>query len=81
MLRAMGRRSAGKQSETMEVEGGVAPASPTPGADAAHQELPVRSTPVPHKTVKPDHSISDAATMLRRLERSANQAIGMPQTT
>jgi hypothetical protein len=30
MLRAMGRRSAGKQSETIDDDGGVAPASPNP---------------------------------------------------
>ena len=77
---AMGRRSAGKQSDTIEVDGGVAPASPTPTPMRAITNCKV-VWDMPHSIVKPDHSTRDAATMLRRFERSASHATGMPKAT
>src|SRR5271168_35640 len=77
---AMGRRSAGKQSDTMAVDGGVPPASPapTPMRPSKNSQY-VRDSP--HSAVKADQTIREAAKILRRLERSANQEIRMPKDT
>src|ERR1700733_13753691 len=77
---AIGRRSGGKQSDTIDVEGGVAPASPTPTPMRPNSSCQYVCD-TPHNTVNPDQMISAAATMLRRFERSANQAMGIPKTT
>src|SRR6266481_7915725 len=57
---AMGRRSAGKQSDTIEVEGGVAPASPTPTPMRASTNC-TEDKARPQHTVNPDQRIREVA--------------------
>src|ERR1700732_3481065 len=77
---AMGRRSGGKQSETMAVDGGVPPASPatTPMRPSRNSQL-LRDSP--HSAVKADQMIRDAAKILGRFERSANHEMRIPNDT
>jgi hypothetical protein len=77
---AIGRRSGGKQSETMAVDGGVPPASPMPAPIRASANC-IQPRERPQSAVKPDQTINEIERILRRFERSANHEIGMPQVT
>src|SRR5256884_448980 len=80
MLSAIRRRAGGKESEKIEIEGGGAPASPPPTPKRASTNCK-EDKAKPQDTVNPDQRIREVATMLRRLERSASQAMGRPQPT
>jgi hypothetical protein len=64
----------------IELAGGVPPASPTPTPMRASMNCQdVRERP--HSALIADHATREAERMLRRLERSASQEIGMPKVT
>ena len=64
----------------IELAGGVPPASPTPTPMRASMNCSeVRERP--QSALIADQTTSEAARMLRRLERSASQEIGMPKVT
>ena len=79
-VNAMGRRSAGKQSDKIEEEGGSPPASPTPTPIRPSRNCKYVSDR-PQNTVKADQITRAAARMLRRFERSASHEIGKPKVT
>ena len=76
MESAVARCSAGKISETIEWEGGDAPASPTPTPNRARNNC-VKFCARPQSAVITLHMAAEIAIIFRRLLISAHRAIGI----
>ena len=61
-----------------ECDGGLPPASPIAVPTSAVKSMP-KFTAAPHSAVMPLHIATASARTLRRLDRSAHAAIGMPR--
>ena len=61
-----------------ECDGGLPPASPMAVNTRAPNSIP-KFTAMPHAPVAALHSAHDHASTLRRLDRSAHAAMGMPR--